>query len=86
MFKAERLVKITTNNQVAIPTSIVRRLNLQKGTYLAVEERNHRVVLIPKRLVDEEDFAMYEKVIRRGRSQLARGETVEWEEVKKKVF
>ena len=86
MFRAGKLVRITTNNQVAIPASIVRRLNLQKGTYLAVEERNRKVVLIPKRLVDEEDFATYEKVIKRGRSQLAKGETAEWEEVKKKVL
>ena len=68
MLKATRLVRMTTNNQVAIPASIVRRLNLQKGTYLQVEERDHKVVMIPKRVVDEEDFALYEKVIKKGRS------------------
>ena len=86
MLKATRLVRMTTNNQVAIPASVVRRLNLQKGTYLQVEEKDHKIVMIPKRVVDEEDFALYEKVIKKGRAQMARGETVEWDDVKRKVF
>jgi AbrB family looped-hinge helix DNA binding protein len=85
MSNVAKLVRLTTNNQVAIPTAIVRHLNLQKGSYLAVEERNHKVVLTPKRVVDEEDFSMYEKIIKRGREQVAKGELVDWEEVKRKM-
>ena len=80
-----KLVRITTNNQVAIPAAIVRDLNLSKGTYLEVEEKGRQIVMTPKRLVDAEDFAMYEDVIRKGRRDLERGETVDWEEVKKKA-
>ena len=83
--KLVRLVRITTNNQVAIPAFIIRDLNLGKGTYLEVEERGRQIVMTPKRLVDEEDFAMYEGVVRKGRKALETGETVDWEEVKKKL-
>ena len=84
MATLSKLVRLTTNNQVAIPSFIVRDLNLCKGSYLEVEEKGRQIVMTPKRLVDEEDFAMYEAVIKKGRSQFKRGETVDWEEVKKK--
>ncbi len=80
-----RLVRITTNNQVAIPAFIVRDLKLGKGSYLEVEEKGNQIVMTPKRLVDEEDYAMYQAVVEKGRAQFKRGETVSWEEVKKKI-
>ena len=80
-----KLVRLTTNNQVAIPAVIVRHLKLSRGTYLKVEEKGRQIVMTPKRLVDEESFAMYEKFIRKGRQELERGELVSWEEVKKKA-
>jgi len=64
---------------------LVRDLNLSKGSYLEVAEMGRQIVMTPKRLVDEEDFAMYEKYIRKGREELERGELVPWEEVKKKA-
>jgi len=81
----KKLVRITTNNQVAIPAAIVRHLRLEKGTYLEVEEKNRKVIMTPKRLVDEDEFAMYEQYVRRGRRELERGEVVAWEDVKKKM-
>ena len=83
--KLARLVRITTNNQVAIPAFIVRALNLGKGTYLEVEEKGRQIVMTPKRVVDEEDFAMYEQAIKKGRAEFEKGETVDWEDVKKKL-
>lgn len=83
--KIVKLVRITTNNQVAIPASIIRDLNLSKGTYLEVREIRRQIVMKPKRLVDEEDFAMYREVIKKGREEFERGETVDWEDVKKKL-
>ena len=80
-----KLVRITTNNQVAIPSFIVRDLKLHKGSYLEVKEKGKQIVMVPKRVVDEEDFALYEKVVTKGRLQLKTGETVSWEEVKKKL-
>ena len=85
MSASKKLVRITTNNQVAIPAFIVRDLNLSKGSYLEVTEKGRQIVMTPKRLVDEEDFAMYAEYIRKGREELARGELVPWEEVKKKA-
>lgn len=83
--KQQKIIKITTNNQVAIPASICRDLGLDQGAYLQVEEKNHRIVMTPMRLVDSEDFSMYEKVIKKGREQFKKGETVAWEDVKKKL-
>lgn len=80
-----KLVRLTTNNQVAIPAFIVRELGLKKGSYLEVKEKGREIIITPKQLVDEEDFAMYKAVIKKGRVQLAKGETVAWEDVKKKL-
>ncbi len=80
-----KLVKITTNNQVAIPASIVRDLNLSKGSYLEVQEKGRQIIMTPKHMVGEEDFAMYEVFIKKGREELAKGELVSWEDVKKKM-
>ncbi len=83
--KQKKLVRITTNNQVAIPAFIVRHLNLNKGTYLEVEEKGRQIIMTPKHMVSEENFAMYEAVIKKGREEFKRGETVSWEDVKKKL-
>jgi AbrB family looped-hinge helix DNA binding protein len=80
-----KLVRITTNNQVAIPAFIVRDLKLSKGAYLEVEEKGRKIIMTPKRIVDEDDFAMYEEVIKKGREDFKKGETVNWEDVKKKL-
>ena len=85
MEKQAKLVRITTNNQVAIPAFIVRSLNLGKGTYLEVEEKGRQIVMTPKRLVDEEDYTMYEQAIKKGREAFKKGDTVAWEDVKKKM-
>jgi len=34
--------------------------------------------------VDEKDFAMYEEAIKKGREKFEKGETVDWDEFKKK--
>ncbi|GEM_PF-1532793 len=83
--KFSKIVRLTSNNQVAIPAAIVRRLSLHKGSYLEVEERGRQIIMTPKQLVDDEDAAMYREVIKRGREQLAHGETVTWDEVKQKL-
>ena len=85
MLKIKKLVRLTTNNQVAVPAFIVRDLKLHRGAYLEVEERGRQIVMTPKRLVDEEDFAMYEEAIKKGRLQIRKGETVSWEDVKNKL-
>ena len=83
--RVAKLVKITTNNQVAIPSSVVRKLRLAKGVYLEVQAKGRQIIMTPKHIVDDEDFTMYQEVIRKGRTELARGETVDWDDVKKKL-
>lgn len=83
--RLKKLVRLTTNNQVAIPVFVVRSLKLRKGSYLEVEEKGNQIIMTPKELVDQEDFAMYKEVIKKGREQHKRGETVDWEDVKKKL-
>ena len=82
---SSKLVRLTTNNQVAIPAFIVRDLKLSKGSYLQVSERGWDIVMRPVRVVCSEDFAMYEKAIRKSRSQWKKGKTVAWDAVKKKM-
>jgi AbrB family looped-hinge helix DNA binding protein len=84
-YPLRKLVRFTSNNQVVIPAPIARHLKLVKGSYLEVEEKNRRIVMTPKRFVDEETFAMYEEIIKKGRTLHGKGETVDWEEVKKKL-
>ena len=50
--KLKKIVRLTTNNQVAIPAFIVRLLRLQKGSYLEVEEQGERIIMTPKKIVD----------------------------------
>lgn len=83
--RLRKLVRLTTNNQVAIPVFVVRSLKLRKGSYLEVEEKGKQIIMTPKELVDQEDFAMYQEVIKKGREQHRKGETVDWEDVKKKL-
>jgi hypothetical protein len=83
--KLARLVRLTTNNQVAIPGCLVRCLKSGKGAYLELPENGRRIGMTPKRRIDDEDFAMYLAVIKRGRAQFEKGETVDWEKVKKKL-
>ena len=83
--RLSKIVRITTNNQVAIPAFIVRDMHLSKGTYLEVEEKGRQIVMTPKRVVSEEDFAMYEAVIKKGRMEFEKGETAQWEDVKRKM-
>ena len=84
-YRPNKLVRMTGNNQVAIPSFIVRDLGLQKGVYLQVEEKGRQIVMTPMRLVDEENFAMYEAVIKKGRDEFRKGKAVNWESVKKKI-
>ena len=83
--KLRKLVRLTTNNQVAIPVFVVRSLKLRKGSYLEVEEKGKQIIMTPKELVDQEDFAWYKDIIAKGREQHKKGETVDWEDVKKKL-
>jgi len=81
------IVKIRTNRQVTIPKKIFEELGLKEGEYLEVSRRGKTVVLKPKVLVDPDDVLTPEdeEALRRGLAELERGETYDWEEVKKRL-
>ena len=79
----KKLVRMTANNQVAVPTAIARLLKLEKGCYLEVEHKGHKIVMTPKKVVDADTFDLYERAIRKARAELKKGQTVRWSDVKK---
>lgn len=81
----EKLVKLTTNNQVAIPMDICKRLKIHKGSYLEAKDRGYQIVLTPVRVVDEENYQTYERFIREGRRQIREGKFSSWEKVKEQL-
>ena len=46
-------VKFSASGQVALPKRIQKKLGLEPGDYLEVEEKGGKVVLTPKTLVDK---------------------------------
>ncbi len=81
----KKLVRMTSNNQIAVPTAIARILKLEKGCYLEVEEKNRKIIMTPKKVVDAEDFHLYERAVRKGRSELKNGQAANWADVKKSL-
>ena len=63
-------VKFGTSGQVALPKTIQKKLGLEPGDYLEVEEKGGKIVLTPKTLVDkriEKGIAEGLEDIRKGR-------------------
>lgn len=81
----KKLVRMTGNNQVAVPTAIARLLKLQKGCYLEVEHKGHKIIMTPQKVVDADTFDLYERAIRKARGELKKGQTVSWSGLKKKL-
>lgn len=81
----KKLVRMTSNNQVAVPTAIARILKLEKGCYLEVEEKGSKIIMTPKKVVDADVFSLYERAVRKGRAELKSGQTASWAEVKKSL-
>lgn len=81
----KKLVRMTGNNQVAVPTAIARLLKLEKGCYLEVEHKGHKIIMTPKKIVDTDSFELYERAIRKARIELKKGQTVSWPDLKKEL-
>ncbi len=62
-------VKFGTSGQVALPKTIQKKLGLEPGDYLEVEEKGGKVVLTPKTLVDKR----IEKGIAEGLEDIKKG-------------
>lgn len=81
----KKLVRMTANNQVAVPTAIARLLKLEKGCYLEMEHKNNKIIMTPKKVVDADTFHLYEHAIRKARTELKNGQTTRWVDLKKKL-
>jgi len=78
------IVKIRTNRQVTVPKTIFDELGLKEGDFVEVSRKGSDIVIKPKRLVAVEDTLSpeEEKLVEQGFSQLKRGQSVAWKELK----
>ena len=79
--------KLGQRRQVVIPKGIWERLGLRVGGYVEVEAEQGRVVIKPKKLVDADLVLTLEEeiLVRKGREELRRGESVTLEELDHKL-
>ena len=78
--------RVGQRRQVVIPKEICTQLGLREGDFVEVKSTKSAVVIKPKRLVDPDDILTPEegRRVRRGEAQLKRGDSVAWEDVKKR--
>jgi len=82
-----RIRKIKMNRQVTIPKDIFDDLEWNEGDFVQIKRAKNGVFIAPKKLVDPDDVLTPEDeaALREGLAQIRRGETVAWEEVKKRL-
>jgi bifunctional DNA-binding transcriptional regulator/antitoxin component of YhaV-PrlF toxin-antitoxin module len=81
----ERIARVGQGRQVVIPREILDTLKIQKGDLVAItKQRNGVLISKRERVVDPEDTLTpaEAKIVRRGESQLKRGESKPWRAVK----
>jgi len=80
--RAERIFpsisRVGKRRQVVIPKRFCDDLGLQEGDFVEVRRAQGTLVIKPKRLVDADDILSTheERVVRKGESELTRGEYV----------
>lgn len=80
-------VKITRQHQITIPKRVCDALRLQGGDRLEVIiVSGTQLLLKPKKLIDADDpaYQLGQEILKAER-QIKRGETVPWDEVKRKL-
>jgi AbrB family looped-hinge helix DNA binding protein len=79
--------KVGQRRQVVIPKEICDDLGLNEGDFIEVSARNGAVLIKPKKLVDPDDILTREeeRLVREGEEQLKRGESVPWNDLKKRL-
>jgi len=80
----ERVGRVGQRRQVVIPREILETLKLQAGDLVAFAEQKNGVLIKPKRAVHNDDTLTPEeaKIVRRGETQLKRGQSKPWRTVK----
>jgi len=56
------LVKIKGKYQITLPAEVRKKLNLEVGDYLELEERDDAIVLRPVAIVDKKEREAWEKL------------------------
>ncbi len=81
------IMKLGQRRQVVIPKEICDELNLHEGDFVEVTKTEGVIVITPKKLVDADDILtpQEEKLVRKGEAQLKKGESVHWEDLKRKL-
>ena len=85
--KNSTISKIGQRRQVVIPKDVFDELGLQEGDFVEVTRSKGAVVIKPKKLVDPDDTLTPEegKLVRRGETQLRRGESKSWRQIKNEL-
>ncbi|MCX8102924.1 MAG: AbrB/MazE/SpoVT family DNA-binding domain-containing protein [Candidatus Bipolaricaulota bacterium] len=81
------VVKISTNRRVTIPKAICDVLGLREGQFVEVTRRNGVIVIKPTDIAEPDDILTPadKASLRRGLAQVKRGESIPWDEVKKRL-
>ena len=81
------IIKVRAKRQVTIQKNIFDEAGLQEGGFVEVTRKQGRIVIKPQKEVSSDDILTPEEeaVVRRGEAQLKRGESVLWEDAKKKL-
>ncbi len=65
----ENLVKVTTDGQIAIPPDVRQAVSIQEGDYVAVRFMRDAIVLIPQKIIDQEQAYFWTETWQRGERQ-----------------
>lgn len=81
------IMRLGQRRQVVIPKEICEELHLQEGDFVEVTRAEGAVIIKPKKLVDPDDILTpeEEELVRKGETQLKKGEHVSWPDLKKKL-
>lgn len=79
--------KVGQRRQVVIPKDICEDLGLNEGDFVEVKKSDGFVLIKPKKIVDADDILVSEEeaMVRKGETQLKRGEYVLWNDLKKRI-
>lgn len=77
--------RLGQRREVVIPKEVCDELGLEEGDFVEVKRSKGGVVIRPKKLVDADDILTAEEaaLVRKGERQLARGESITFDEVKR---
>jgi AbrB family looped-hinge helix DNA binding protein len=77
--------RVGQRRQVVLPKALCDAVGIDEGDFVEVSATGGLVLIKPKRLVDAEDILSDKeaKKVRRGLTELKRGQSTDWQDVKK---